>query len=120
MAIIMTVTPKGLYLESAIKNDSNFKWDDYLEFTPIPIDNDQILVHSELELLWINWLTTNFDPEIATIIDKAADEVAYQTPWSLESGISGALPISKEIEQLISEKLPLLADNEYILLSIVA
>jgi hypothetical protein len=120
MAIIVTISSKGLYLESALKNNSNVEWDDYLKCPAMVLaNNDQILTHRALYDLWGDWLLPNFDTNIATMIDEAVDEIIYQSTWSLESGISGALPVSEEVEQIMSEKLSLLPANDFISLSIV-
>jgi hypothetical protein len=121
MAITVSISPTGLILESEARKNPNFVWDDYLEISPMILSNqDQILPHSDLFYLWEGWLGSNFDPDIAIVIDQAVNEVIYQTAESLESGVVGILPVSQEIEQLISEKLSLLANNDFMSLSIAA
>jgi hypothetical protein len=122
MSIIINITPKGLHLESAANNDSNFQWSSYLEISPMVVknDTDQLLVHSELESTWANWLL-DFDLVTAGTIDQAADELIQQTAfaWSADSGMSGELDVSKEIESVVAEKLSLLPNNEFVSVSIV-
>jgi hypothetical protein len=118
MAITVSISPTGLILESAAKNNSNFEWDDYLKISPMIIDNDQILVHYELESVWADWLIENFEIDTRMEIDQTVDQLIQQSTWSAESGFFGTLALSSELEQLVLEKMSSLNTNDFISLSV--